>query len=736
MQKISLVIPTLNEEATIPTLVERIHQVCSSHQIQYEIIFIDDHSTDTTFSVIQKLSSLYPITLRLKKGKIGKAFSLLEGFSLAKYPFVGMIDADLQYPPEALVQMIDKLTDSDIVVANRVYKNVSFQRKILSKIHHSICDRWLHQITCDVQSGLKVFKKEIIERVNVSPSPWTFDLEFLLQARDAGYSLATISIPFSQRTSGFSKVALLQTSLELFFSSVRLKLRRPKVISFHSNELFKKGQGFHYKGIAFVHHSTLPVKESAFYRLTTTQQKILFFIGSLIGVGIIFNWHTTLITLLGILTLFYFCDLLFSLFVIFRNFYLQPEISINENELSKKHIWPRYTILCPLYKESAVVEQFIFAMQQLDYPHKKLEVLLLLEEDDDQTIAKVTSLPLPDYIRVVIVPHSLPKTKPKALNYGLLFASGEYCVIYDAEDVPDPEQLKKVVLAFEKKPINVACIQAKLNFYNPHQNLLTRVFTAEYSLWFDLVLTGLQSLNAPIPLGGTSNHFRTTDIINLKGWDSFNVTEDCDLGIRLTKEGYLTAIVNSTTYEEANSNIANWFAQRGRWIKGYIQSYFVHTRNPQSFLKNTNKRKFFIFQIVVGGKILSLFINPIMWIITVCYFIFRPTVGHFIESLFPPTIFYIGIVSLVFGNFLYLYYYMIATIKRHHYSITKFAYLVPFYWLCMSIAAWHSIYTMIFRTHYWAKTIHGLHFKKMHVLEKTTSDNIPFPYHQRISVSL
>src|SRR5258708_6606643 len=194
--------------------------------------------------------------------------------------------------------------------------------------------------------------------------------------------------------------------------------------------------------------------------------------------------------------------------------------------------------------------------------------MLLLEEDDKETIQKIKNYDLPSYFEIVIVPHSLPKTKPKACNYGLLHATGEYTVIFDAEDIPDPLQLKKAVIAFEKSGSQVVCIQAKLNFYNPTQSFFTKLFTAEYSLWFDLVLTGLQSIHAPIPFGGTSNHFRTKDLWLLKGWDSFNVTEDCDLGMRLVKQGYRTAVIDSITLEEANPAFNNWFWQRSRWIKG------------------------------------------------------------------------------------------------------------------------------------------------------------------------
>src|SRR5258708_5513213 len=187
--------------------------------------------------------------------------------------------------------------------------------------------------------------------------------------------------------------------------------------------------------------------------------------------------------------------------------------------------------------------------------------MLLLEEDDTETIETVKTMLLPSYVRTVIVPQSMPKTKPKACNYGLSFAKGKYLVIFDAEDMPDPLQLKKAYLGFQKVPSNVKCLQAKLSYYNSRQNLLTRFFTAEYALWFDLTLPGLQSLNSALPLGGTSNHFETVVLKKLKGWDPFNVTEDADLGVRLFQEGYRTAIIDSTTYEEATSSPKNWIRQ-------------------------------------------------------------------------------------------------------------------------------------------------------------------------------
>lgn len=523
---------------------------------------------------------------------------------------------------------------------------------------------------------------------------------------------------FEKRKGDASKINIPVAVWELAWTSLKLKFGRSEAVPFHSKAIKKYGDGFHYKGVGFVHHSKLPFFETAFQTIQTHQKLFLILLVELLVFGLAINSLITVIVLMTVLTVLYFGDLLFNLFVIFRGFILEPEIEVSDDQLKRRNRkeWPMYTILCPLYNEWQVVHQYVEAMSALDYPKDKLQVIVVLEEDDTNTIAHIKDQKLPKYFETVIVPNSFPKTKPKALNYAMRYARGEFVVVYDAEDIPDPKQLKKVVIAFENSKENVICVQAKLNYYNPHQNLLTRIFTAEYSLWFDLILTGYQSLNTPIPLGGTSNHFRTKDIDLLKGWDSFNVTEDCDLGIRLTKMGYRTSIINSVTMEEANSDLMNWFNQRSRWIKGYIQTYLVHMRNVKSTRQKLQKH-FATFQLIVGGKILSLFINPFMWAITIAYFALRPFIGTTIEKFFPGPVFYMAVFCLVVGNFIYLYFYMIAVVKRKQYDLVKYAFLVPFYWIAMSIAAWKALYQLFSKPHFWPKTVHGLHLDKK-IVEK------------------
>lgn len=489
-------------------------------------------------------------------------------------------------------------------------------------------------------------------------------------------------------------------------------IRNPQVHEF--SDLATRGLGFIIDGRRTVHHSQLPLHSSAAISITRSQKRGLF-VFCLLSIAFLFlYWQAVVFLLVCVLSAFYFVDLLFGLFLAHRSFSRNPEIHVSAEELNalQDKELPSYTVFCPLYKEWQVLPQFVEAMQELDYPKNKLQVMLQLEEDDTETVERARSMSLPKYFEIVVVPNTKPKTKPKAMNYGLQFATGDIVTIYDAEDRPEASQLKKVVVAFRKLPENVVCVQGKLNFYNPDQNMLTRMFTAEYSLWFDLILPGLQSIGAPIPLGGTSNNFKRSVLHELYGWDAYNVTEDCDLGMRLSKAGYRTAIVDSTTLEEANSNVYNWYRQRSRWIKGYMQTYLVHMRSPRQSIREFGLRNFLLLQLTVGGKVLSMFINPFLWLVTICYFASRSVVAPIIEPFFPPVVLYVSVVSLIFGNFFYIYAYLIGLAKRKEFRLMKFVMLVPLYWLGMSVAAWKALYELFVKPHYWQKTVHGLHLAK------------------------
>ncbi|MDP3941688.1 MAG: glycosyltransferase [bacterium] len=710
---VSIVIPVYNELKNIDKLIDRLGTTLEGAGYPFELIFIDDNSTDGTFEYLHRFTHTGTVKLYKKKGKKGKAYSLLEGFTHATYDAVAMIDADLQYPPEAIPQMIEKLSTSDIVVATRkVYKG-NILRRVLSRAFRYGFGMGLFGIGTDIQSGLKLFRLEVVRNITFTPtSGWSFDLEFLYRSREAGYRISDVPITFELREEGKSKVKLLRTILDIGIGAMKLKLRRlgPQTIAPENGSMI--GAGIGYQRQRYITHTTLPHGKSALRTVSEVQKVVLLLLILLLVVSFGVNTFATAVTFVAILSTIYFLDVFFNLFLIVKSLHSPSEITISDTQI--KHLnekdLPVYTVLCPLYKEAHVIPHFLKAISEIDWPKDKLDVILLLEEDDPQAeFAANTNAP--SYVRTVIVPHSQPKTKPKACNYGLSIARGEYLVIYDAEDVPDPLQLKKAYIAFQNGDRSTICLQAKLNYYNPHQNLLTKFFTAEYSLWFDVTLTGLQSLNTTIPLGGTSNHFRTKDLQTLQGWDPFNVTEDADLGIRLFQQGYKTAIIDSTTLEEANSDLKNWIRQRSRWIKGYMQTYLVHMRDTYTLARKRGHHAL-IFHLIVGGKIAFLLINPFLWVATISYFLLYAVVGPTIESLYPTIVFYMAVISLVFGNFLFLYYYMIGAYKRGHFGLIKYVFFIPLYWLMISIAGAYALYQLVFKPHYWEKTIHGLHLKK------------------------
>jgi cellulose synthase/poly-beta-1,6-N-acetylglucosamine synthase-like glycosyltransferase len=299
----------------------------------------------------------------------------------------------------------------------------------------------------------------------------------------------------------------------------------------------------------------------------------------------------------------------------------------------------------------------------------------------------------------------MPQTKPKACNFALRFARGEYLVIYDAEDRPEPDQLRKVVATFRRSPANTACLQCRLNYYNVDENWLTRMFTLDYALWFDQMLPGLERLGMPIPLGGTSNHFRTDVLRELHAWDPFNVTEDADLGIRICQKGYRVGVVDSTTYEEASCRVGQWVRQRSRWIKGYMQTLLVHTRRPLHLMRSTGPLGFLGFVFFIGGTVVAGLLNPVFWAF---YLIWLVAAATSFDPIFPQSLLFLSLFNLLAGNGAFTYLTMLAPIRRGWLGLIPLSLTLPAYWVLISVAAYRGLWQLIRDPFYWEKTQHGL----------------------------
>jgi cellulose synthase/poly-beta-1,6-N-acetylglucosamine synthase-like glycosyltransferase len=424
--------------------------------------------------------------------------------------------------------------------------------------------------------------------------------------------------------------------------------------------------------------------------------------------GLALSPIATLVALNVIMSVFYLGNFVFKSILVFvggaRASDTDDIIAIEARALSDEEL-PVFTVLVPMYKEPAMLPMLAQSLRELDYPLGKLDIKLVLEASDVETIEVASKLGLEGVFEVIRVPPSHPQTKPKACNFALQFARGEFLVIYDAEDRPEPDQLRKVVATFRQSPPNTACLQCRLSYFNSDENWLTRMFTLDYALWFDQMLPGLERLEVPIPLGGTSNHFKIEVLRELHGWDPFNVTEDADLGIRLTQKGYRVGVVDSTTFEEASCHAGNWIRQRSRWMKGYMQTFLVHTRRPLHLTRTIGPLGFIGFVFFIGGTVLSGLFNPIFWLLYVGWL---AAAFSGLEAVFPKPLLFLSLFNLLAGNGALVFLNMLAPIRRGWLDLIPYSLTSPGYWVMISVAAYRGFWQLLSNPFYWEKTQHGV----------------------------
>lgn len=368
---------------------------------------------------------------------------------------------------------------------------------------------------------------------------------------------------------------------------------------------------------------------------------------------------------------------------------------------------PVYTVIAALYREARSVASLMQAIDAFDYPREKLQVILVLEPDDLATRAAIARLgPMP-HLQVLIAPVTEPKTKPKALNCALPFARGAFTAVFDAEDRPDPGQLRAALDAFRSECDDVACAQASLCIHNFAESWLTAMFAAEYAGQFDVFLPGFAAMRLPLPLGGSSNHFRTSILREVGGWDAWNVTEDADLGFRLARFGYRSVTFDSTTGEEAPVAFKAWLGQRSRWMKGWMQTWLVHMREPRRLWREAGPRGFMTLNLLVGGNVLTALVCPVLVIELAGYFLSVSTAidpGRFFTGTLAP----LHIVTLAAGILSTVLVGLMGLARRGRLRTGWILLATPLYWGCLSIAAWRALWQLWRDPWHWEKTEHAV----------------------------
>lgn len=400
---------------------------------------------------------------------------------------------------------------------------------------------------------------------------------------------------------------------------------------------------------------------------------------------------------LGVVSLAMIAPSVFRLWAAFtfgRNRPLVPQILLADGEL------PIYSVLIPLRNEAHMVPQIAEAMRRLDYPSEKLDIKFIVESASPRTVSAVEKILGDPRFSLIVVPRYRPFTKPKALNFALPLARGEHVVVFDAEDLPDPQQLRAAASLFAADH-TLECLQGELVITNASRRWITRMFAAEYAGHFGVLLPAIGRAKFPVPLGGTSNHFRTRTLRDIGAWDAFNVTEDADLGIRMARLGLRVESLATSTWEEAPESIGSWVRQRSRWIKGWMQTLIVHSAQPGKLLADLGWASLIAFYVFVGGMVLSLTVHGLFLVTTLVRLIHETLVlgapdAWTLAGLGALLLGYCGagVISVVGLE-------RIGRADLHRSLIG-----LPVYWLLAWYAVAIACFELIVKPYHWAKTDH------------------------------
>lgn len=377
------------------------------------------------------------------------------------------------------------------------------------------------------------------------------------------------------------------------------------------------------------------------------------------------------------------------------------------NIAADENLLPVYTVLVALYDEAPIAQQLILALDRLNWPKSKLDIKLVCEEKDIETIQALKAAKPGPQFEIIEVPDLKPRTKPKALQYALHGVRGDFIVIYDAEDVPNPDQLREAFSTFSKSDHTLACLQAPLVISNAPKNWLTALFGIEYSGLFRRLIPLLSYFGLPIPLGGTSNHFRRSALEAVGGWDPCNVTEDADLGIRLYRRGYHTGALRRPTLEHAPEGVDIWVKQRTRWLKGWMQTWFVFMRQPFGMTAQNKLVGFLSLQIIIAGMLIAALAHPFAYLFVAHTIFTGVQYGVGAITNFDKVLFSIDIFNLL-GSYVIFFlagWHAFIPLERRDIK-RRWLLMIPFYWLLMSWAAWRAVTQLPTQAHKWEKTPH------------------------------
>jgi glycosyltransferase XagB len=442
-----------------------------------------------------------------------------------------------------------------------------------------------------------------------------------------------------------------------------------------------------------------PLENCARKFMTTGQWVFVAVVAAVIGGVHWVAWRDSILLLNAALGIFYGVLILHQVLMTLVGAMAKCGIRVSEEEIRAldETTLPRYTVLIPLFKEAERFEELLAYFSDLDYPKDKLEILFIIEECDWDTKKMYRRIrPAPPF-RGVFVKDSYPRNKAKACDVALAEAKGDYVVIYGGRDRPEPAQLKKAVVAFGKCGAQTGCLQAKLDLIAPRQNILTKWFALESAWWFERFLPGLARFRAPVPLAGSSCHFRLETLLQIVGWDPFAVAADREMAVRLARKRLRTEILASKTWEQTPA-LDLWIRQRNRWLKGGVQAFLFHNRQPATTIAQMGLKEYVDFVLLTAGPFVGGLLNAYYWL-TGLMWVFVP--NDLLSRICPLEVFQIGAACWVLGNAAGILAAVLGCSARRAHGLIAHALLFPLYGLVLSSLAFHAGAQLLNRTPLW-----------------------------------
>lgn len=715
---VSVVVPTNNDRSLVKKCFQCVDDAFRDTEYRYELIVVDDHSIDGTPEYVRSVQGELPVRLVEKKGKKGRSISIKEGVDVALGNAIVILDPDVRFTKEALVSMVSKLEDSYIVVASRsTYP--SFVYGIFSRMYGWIIGRVLLSVNANVRSGIKVFRRSLLDSLRFDPEfdpRLGFDAVLLYHARRVGWPISSVLVQYTRVLfhHGYSGEVLSRFSFAYGIVLIKVVhiLRATFPFLFPPPPIEYFSAGFtNVNDYLFLS----PAQSAKGHITRETVSLFVIVVGlslvSMFGVSRAFGIPLLMGIAFGISAM-YLLLVAFKLVIMFRSLPAERDVLTAEDlaTVTNEEL-PIVSVLIPLYKEQEIIPQIFRYLSDFDYPREKLDIIFILESTDTETAEAFLAMNPPSHFKALLSPDVQPKTKPKAMNVAFGAAKGEILVIFDAEVLPERDQLKKAYLTFKRHP-EAKYLHSRMDVYNADYNWITRLYAGEFCYFYHFFLPGLVSSNYPIPISGHSTYFRREVIEKVGAWDAYNVAEDCDIGIRIYRKGFGSGrMLDTHTWEQSTTTVATWVRQRTRWIQGFIQTSIVQLRYPL-LLKRELKtwRNFLIFLVLVPGNVVLNILNIVQWGMFVLW---NVTHAPFLQVAYSGVTLYLATICFFFGNFFFTFYSMYSLYVRKHYRIVPWGLLMFAYWIMLGIATIRATIHLFLHPHKWDKTSHpAIHVSK------------------------